>query len=142
MRKKRIKGVPFGVIGQHSPKYQAENNQTQNAHAQDKTNGCVLHSASGYVSISLTGQKTGCRLGGLQFLRRLIAAPSRGVFLLAFNRTHGVSLPKTLTGTPYGNPFGLSLPKERSANLYGVAHPLGGGVGFTTENLTLGDSHE
>lgn len=142
MRRKIRKGASRAVFGQYSAKSQAENNTAKSTHAQDKTNRRALHSASGYVSISLTGQKTGCRLGGLQFLRRLIAAPSRGVFLLAFNRTHGVSLPKTLTGTPYGNPFGLSLPKERSANLYGVAHPLGGGVGFTTENLTLGDSHE
>ena len=62
--------------------------------------------------------------------------------VLTFKQTHGVSLPKTLTGTPYGNPQGLSLPKERSANLYGVAHPLGGGVSFTTDNLNQGESHE
>ena len=143
MRKRIRKGASFGVNGQHSPKYQAENAKAESTHAQDKTKGRALHSASGYVNIFLTSRKTGRRLGGLHcFHRRLIAAPLRGVFLLAVNRTHGVSLPKTLTGAPYGNPFGLSLPVERSANLYGVAHPLGGGVGFTTDNLALGESHE
>ena len=142
MRKKRIKGAPFGVIGQHSPKYQADNNQTKNAHGKNNEKSCTLHSATGYATIPLGGIKAACRLGGLQFLRRLIAMPFMAFSFCAIDRTHGVSLPKTLTGTPYGNPQGLSLPKERSANLYGVAHPLGGGVGFTTDNLALGDSHE
>lgn len=143
MRKKRIKGVPFGVIGEHSPKYRADNNQTKNAHTQNKTIRHGLHSASGYVNIFSTSRKTGRRLGGLHCEnRRLIAAPLRGVFLLAVSRTHGVSLPKTLTGAPYGNPKGLLFPVLQSANLYGVAHPLGGGVGFTTNNLKTGESHE
>lgn len=142
MRKRINKGASCAVFGQVSPKSQAENNTAKSTHAQDKTKGRALHSASGYVNIFLTSRKTGRRLGGLQFLRRLIAMPFMAFSFCAIDRTHGVSLPKTLTGTPYGNPFGLSLPKERSANLYGVAHPLGGGVGFTTDNLALGDSHE
>lgn len=142
MRKRIRKGASFGLIGQHSPKYQAENAKAESTHAQDKTICHGLHSLLTEGIISATSRKTGRRLGGLQFLRRLIAMPFMAFSFCAIDRTHGVSLPKTLTGTPYGNPFGLSLPKERSANLYGVAHPLGGGVGFTTDNLALGDSHE
>lgn len=144
MRKKRIKGVPFGVIGQHSPKYQADNNQTKNAHGKNNEKSCTLHSATGYATIPLGGIKAACRLGGLYcHTRRLIAMPFMAFSFCAIDRTHGVSLPKTLTGTPYGNPLGLLFPSVQSANLYGVAHPLGGGVGFTTNNLmTLGDSHE
>ena len=143
MRKKIKKGASCAVFGKVSPKSQTENNTAKSTHAQDKTIRLGLHSLLAEGIISATSRKTGRRLGGLHcFHRRLIAAPTRGVFLLAVNRIHGVSLPKTLTGTPYGNPLGLSLPVERSANLYGVAHPLGGGVGFTTDNLALGDSHE
>ena len=143
MRRKIRKGASRAVFGQHSPKSQAENNTAKSTHAQDKTNGRALHSASGYVNIFLTSRKTGRRLGGLHCeTRRLIAAPLRGVFLLVVSRIHGVSLPKTLTGAPYGNPKGLLFPSLQSANLYGVAHPLGGGVGFTTDNLKLGESHE
>lgn len=142
MRKRINKGASCAVFGQVSPKSQAENNTAKSTHAQDKTNRLGLHSLLAEGIISATSRKTGRRLGGLQFLRRLIAMPFMAFSFCAIDRTHGVSLPKTLTGTPYGNPFGLSLPKERSANLYGVAHPLGGGVGFTTDNLALGDSHE
>lgn len=136
------KGASIGVIGQHSAKYRAENAKAGSTHGKDNEKNCTLHSVSGYATIPLGGSKTARRLGGLQFNRRMIAAPLRGVFLCAVNRTHGVSLPKTMTGAPYGNPYGLSLPVERSANLYGVAHPLGGGVSFTTDNLATGDSHE
>lgn len=137
MRKRINKGASCAVFGQVSPKSQAENNTTKSTHAQNKTKGRALHSASGYVNIFLTSRKTGHRLGGLYCQhRRLIAAPLRGVFLLVVNRTHGVSLPKTLTGAPYGNPKGLLFPVLQSANLYGVAHPLGGGVSFTTDNPT------
>lgn len=142
MRKRINKGASCAVFGQVSPKSQAENNTAKSTHAQDKTIRLGLHSLLAEGIISATSRKTGRRLGGLQFLRRLIAMPFMAFSFCAIDRTHGVSLPKTLTGTPYGNPFGLSLPKERSANLYGVAHPLGGGVGFTTDNLALGDSHE
>ena len=143
MRKRINKGASCAVLGKVSPKSQTENNTAKSTHAQDKTIRHGLHSLLAEGIISATSRKNGRRLGGLHcFHRRLIAAPLRGVFLLAVNRTHGVSLPKTLTGAPYGNPFGLSLPVERSANLYGVAHPLGGGVGFTTDNLPTGESHE
>ena len=142
MRKKIKKGASCAVLGKVSPKSQTENNTAKSTHAQDKTIRLGLHSLLANGIISLGGFHTARRLGGLQFLRRLIAMPFMAFSFCAIDRTHGVSLPKTLTGTPYGNPFGLSLPKERSANLYGVAHPLGGGVGFTTDNLALGDSHE
>lgn len=142
MRERINKGASRAVFGQVSPKSQTENNTGKSTRTQDKTNNLGLHSLSEDGMISATSRKTGRRLGGLQFLRRLIAMPFMAFSVCAFNRTHGVSLPKTLTGTPYGNPQGLSLPKERSANLYGVAHPLGGGVGSTTDNLALGECHE
>lgn len=142
MRRKRIKGASIAAIGSHSPKFQTENHKPESSKSKNNEKRSTLHSATGYATISISGTKTARRLGGLQFLRRLIAMPFMAFSFCAIDRTHGVSLPKTLTGAPYGNPFGLSLPKERSANLYGVAHPLGGGVGFTTDNLALGDSHE
>lgn len=142
MRKRINKGASLGVIGSNSPKSQTENTNQGSTNEKDNEKHCTLHSATGYATIPLGGFRTARRLGGLQFLRRLIAMPFMAFSFCAIDRTHGVSLPKTLTGTPYGNPQGLSLPKERSANLYGVAHPLGGGVGFTTDNLALGDSHE
>ena len=43
MCRKIKKGASFGVIGQHSPKYRAENAKAESTHAQDKTNSCVLH---------------------------------------------------------------------------------------------------
>ena len=139
MHKRIKKGASLGCDGKSLRNFKAASINRKSTHAQDKTNGRILHSASGYVNIFLTSRKTGCRLGGLHCQpRRLIAAPLRGVFLLAVSRTHGVSLPKTLTGAPYGNPKGLLFPRLQSANLYGVAHPLGGGVGFTTDNLNLG----
>ena len=142
MRKKIRKGASIGCDGQSLRNFKAASINQKSTHAQDKTIRYGLHSLLANGIISATSRKTGRRLGGLQFLRRLIAMPFMAFSFCAIDRTHGVSLPKTLTGTPYGNPFGLSLPKERSANLYGVAHPLGGGVGFTTDNLNIGDSHE
>lgn len=142
MRKRIKKGASLGCDGKSLRNFKAASINRKSTHAQDKTIRYGLHSLLAEGIISATGRKTGRRLGGLQFLRRLIAMPFMAFSFCAIDRTHGVSLPKILTGTPYGNPFGLSLPKERSANLYGVAHPLGGGVGFTTDNLALGDSHE
>ena len=142
MRKRINKGASLGCDGKSLRNFKAASINRKSTHTQDKTIRHGLHSLWAEGIISATSRKTGRRLGGLQFLRRLIAMPFMAFSFCAIDRTHGVSLPKTLTGTPYGNPFGLSLPKERSANLYGVAHPLGGGVGFTTDNLALGDSHE
>lgn len=142
MRKRIKKGASLGCDGKSLRNFKAASINLKSTHAQDKTICHGLHSLLTEGIISATSRKTGRRLGGLQFLRRLIAMPFMAFSFCAIDRTHGVSLPKTLTGTPYGNPFGLSLPKERSANLYGVAHPLGGGVGFTTDNLALGESHE
>lgn len=142
MRKRINKGASLGCDGKSLRNFKAASINRKSTHTQDKTIRHGLHSLLAEGIISATSRKTGRRLGGLQFLRRLIAMPFMAFSFCAIDRTHGVSLPKTLTGTPYGNPFGLSLPKERSANLYGVAHPLGGGVGFTTDNLALGDSHE
>ena len=139
MRKRIKKGASLGCDGKSLRNFKAASIKRKSTHAQDKTNGRALHSASGYVNIFLTSRKIGRRLGGLHcHTRRLIAAPLRGVFLLVVNRAHGVDMPIILTGAPYGNPFGLLFPCGQSANLYGVAHPLGGGVGFTTDNLTQG----
>lgn len=143
MRKRINKGASLGCDGKSLRNLQTVSINRKSTHGKNNEKSCTLHSATGYATISVSGTKTARRLGGLCCKpRRLIAAPLRGVFLLAFNRTHGVSLPKTLTGTPYGNPQGLLFPWLQSANLYGVAHPLGGGVGFTTNNPNQGDSHE
>lgn len=70
-----------------------------------------------------------CRLGGLKFRRRTIAAPLRGVFLLAVVPTHGVIASAFCTGAPRGNPSGLLFPSEQSANPRGAAHLLAGVFG-------------
>ena len=143
MRKRINKGASLGVIGSYSPKSTTENTNQGSTNEKDNEKHCTLHSATGYATISLGGTKAARRLGGLHYQhRRLIAMPFMAFSFCAIDRTHGVSLPKTLTGTPYGNPQGLLFPMLQSANLYGVAHPLGGGVGFTTDNLNIGDSHE
>lgn len=143
MRKRINKGASLGCNGKSLRNLQTVSIKRKSTRRKNNGKSNTLHSATGYATISLGGTKTARRLGGLHCeTRRLIAAPLRGVFLLAFNRAHGVSLPKTLTGTPYGNPQGLLFPCLQSANLYGVAHPLGGGVSSTTDNLKQGDSHE
>ena len=142
MRKRMMKGALVGRYGSSLRNLNAIEIKVEGTSGQHNRNNADLRSTLTGGMIFVTSRKTGRRLGGLQFLRRLIARPFMAFSFCAIDRTHGVSLPKTLTGAPYGNPRGLSLPKERSANLYGVAHPLGGGVGFTTDNLALGDSHE
>lgn len=143
MRRKRIKGASIAAIGSHSPKFQTENHKPESSKSKNNEKRTTLHSATGYATIPVGGTKTARRLGGLYCKpRRLIAMPFMAFSFCAIDRTHGVSLPKTLTGTPYGNPQGLLFPWLQSANLYGVAHPLGGGVSFTTDNLNQGDSHE
>lgn len=145
MRRKRLKkGASLGCDGKSLRNLQTVSINRKSTHGKNNEKNCTLHSATGYATISLGGTKTARRLGGLYcHTRRLIAMPFMAFSFCAIDRTHGVSLPKTLTGTPYGNPQGLLFPSVQSANLYGVAHPLGGGVGFTTDNLmTLGDSHE
>ena len=142
MRKRIKKGASLGCDGKSLRNFKAASINRKSTHAQDKTIRYGLHSLLANGIISATSRKTGRRLGGLQFLRRLIAMPFMAFSFCAIDRTHGVSLPKTLTGTPYGNPQGLLFPWLQSANLYGVAHPLGGGVSFTTDNLNQGDSHE
>lgn len=72
-------------------------------------------------------------LGGLKFNRRTIAAPLRGVFLLAVVPTHGVIASAFCTGAPRGNPSGLLFPVEQSANPRGAAHLLAGVIGFKNQ---------
>lgn len=144
MRKRINKGASFGCDGKSLRNLQTVSIKRKSTRRKNNGKSNTLHSATGYATISLSGTKAARRLGGLYcHTRRLIAMPFMAFSFCAIDRTHGVSLPKTLTGTPYGNPLGLLFPSVQSANLYGVAHPLGGGVGFTTNNLmTLGDSHE
>ena len=75
-------------------------------------------------------------LGGLKLSRRTVAAPLRGVFLLAVVSTHGVIASAFCTGAPRGNPSGLLFPREQCANPRGAAHLLAGVVG--SRNLSLG----
>lgn len=84
-------------------------------------------------------RKSGCRLGGLRFSRRLIATSryARG-FSSGVNRAHGLIAPVPYCGLmPCGKPSGLSFPRERSANPHGVSHPLGGRWGISYK-LSLG----
>lgn len=84
-------------------------------------------------------RKSGCRLGGLRFSRRLIATSryARG-FSFGVNRAHGFIAPVPYCGLmPCGKPSGLSFPRERSANPHGVSHPLGGRWGISYK-LSLG----
>ena len=80
---------------------------------------------------------TGCRRSGLKLERRTIAAPLRGVFLLAVVPTHGVIASAFCMGAPRGNPSGLLFPFEQSANPRGVARPRSGGVDGS-QNLSKG----
>ena len=76
-------------------------------------------------------------LGGLKLERRTIAAPLRGVFLMAVVcRTYGVIASAFCTGAPRGNPSGLLFPFEQSANPRGAAHLLAGVIG--SQNLSKG----
>lgn len=79
---------------------------------------------------------------GLKFSRRTIAAPLRGVFLLAVVcRTYGVIASRFCTGAPCGTPSGVLFPREQSANPHGVAHHRRGSVS-SFENSSLGACHE
>lgn len=75
--------------------------------------------------LPLLGAFTEGNLGGLQLIGERIAAPHhRGVFLfgLSFDVVH------PLTGAPRGHSSEWLFSNEQSANLRGVAHPLGGVV--------------
>lgn len=74
--------------------------------------------------LPLLGAFTEGNLGGLQLIGERIAAPTRGVFLfgLSFDAVH------PLTGAPRGHSSEWLFSNEQSANLRGVAHPLGGVV--------------
>lgn len=145
MLKVKKKGASLGVIGLHSPKYLTNNAYLGGPADHSKPISNDLHKSATDCNMFAPVSNNGRRLGGLLINqhRRLFATPFVAFSLLAFNRTHGVSLPKTLTGAPYGNAFyALLFPVLQSANLYGVAHPLGGGVSFTTNNPNAGESHE
>lgn len=78
------------------------------------------------------GAFTECKLGGLPLTGERIAAPTRGVFL--FGLSFGVVHP--LTGAPRGHSSEWLFPVRQSANLRGVAHPLGGVVNGFINRLT------
>lgn len=81
---------------------------------------------------------TGCRRRGLKLGRRTIAAPLRGVFLMAVVcRTYGVIASAFCTGAPCGTPSGVLFPIEQSANPHGVAHPRRGVVNGS-QNVSIG----
>lgn len=80
----------------------------------------------------------GCRRRGLKLGRRTIAAPLRGVFLMAVVcRTYGVIASAFCTGAPCGTPSGVLFPIEQSANPHGVAHPRRGVVNGS-QNVSIG----
>lgn len=80
----------------------------------------------------------GSRRRGLKLSRRTIAAPLRGVFLMAVVcRTYGVIASAFCTGAPCGTPSGVLFPREQSANPHGVAHPRRGVVNGSN-NHSLG----
>lgn len=145
MRRVKKKGASFGVIGRELWRVTTNNAYRNSPNAHSNSNSVHLHKLELDANMFKPVSDSGRRLGGLLINqhRRLFATPFVAFSLLAFNRTHGVSLPKTLTGAPYGNAFyALLFPVLQSANLYGVAHPLGGGVSFTTNNPNAGESHE
>ena len=80
--------------------------------------------------LPLLGAFTEGNLGGLHSKGERIAAPHRGVFLfgLSFHAVH------PLTGAPRGHSSEWLFPFEQSANLRGVAHPLGGEVSGVKAN--------
>lgn len=143
MFKLKKKGAGLSVIGLELWRVTTNNAYRNSPNAHSNSNSVHLHKleldANMFKPVSDNGRSLGSLL---YFTRRLLAMPFMAFSFLAFNRTHGVSLPKTLTGAPYGNSKELLCPSVQSANLYGVAHPLGRGVGFTTNNPTLGESHE
>lgn len=80
----------------------------------------------------------GSRRRGLKLGRRTIAAPLRGVFLMAIVcRTYGVIASAFCTGAPCGTPSGVLFPIEQSANPHGVAHPRRGVVNGS-QNVSIG----
>lgn len=99
-----------------------------------------LHRTLLDIRMSVTSSITGNNLGGLlYYTRRLIAMPFMAFSFCAFSRSHGVSASTYIDGhAVWESLTGLLFPCVQSANLYGVAHPLGGGVGFITNNLTQG----
>ncbi len=95
---------------------------------------CILSTNGGIILAPLPLK--GCGLGGLLH-RRIIAASRhrRGVFFIGLD-SYAVH---SLTSAPYRKPSGLLIPVCQSANLYGVAHPLGGGV-IGLQNRYTGES--
>lgn len=139
MRRVKKKGASFGVIGRELWRVMTNNAYLGSPADHSKPISNDLHKSATDCKMFASVSDNGCRLGGLLIdIRRLFATPLVAFSFSAFNRTHGVSLPKTLTGAPYGNSQELLYPDVQSANLYGVAHPLGGGVSFTTNNPTSG----
>ena len=143
MRRVKKKGASFGVIGRELWRVMTNNAYIGSPADHSKPISNDLHKSATDGNMFAPVSNNGRSLGSLQnYIRRLFATPLVAFSVFAFNRTHGVSLPKTLTGAPYGNSKELLCPDAQSANLYGVAHPLGRGVSFTTNNPTSGESHE
>lgn len=92
-----------------------------------------LHSMLSNVRMSVTSSITGNNLGRLfEIPRRLIAMPFMAFSFCAVDRAHGVSASIHFDGHAVRESLtGLLFPWLQSANLYGVAHPLGRVVSFT-----------
>lgn len=91
---------------------------------------CFLKADGAIICVPLPLKRR--RLGGLPY-GRIIAASRicRGFFIFGL----GSYVVHSLTGAPRRKPSGLLIPMCQSANLRGVAHPLGGGViGFENRN--------
>lgn len=93
--------------------------------AKTEANACRLE--RNCHKMPVPGRVAGCERSGLQFSRRTVAAPSRGVFLFGGCSIRGVIASVVCTGVPRGNPSGLLCPREQSANPRGAAHPLAEG---------------
>ena len=92
-----------------------------------------LHCTFLHSILSRTSSITGNNLGGLLLQRRrLIATPFVAFSFCAVNRAHGVRASNCFDGhADWETLKGLLFPVLQSANLIGVAHPLGGVVSFT-----------
>ena len=99
---------------------------------------CIFSTSRG--KMPLPRSMTGCRFSSLKLGRRTIAAPLRGVFLMAVVPTYGVIALSFCTGAPRGTPSGVLFPIEQSANPRGAVHLLAGVNG--SNNLSIGARYE
>ena len=88
---------------------------------------CYCHNVLTRARIVVPARVSGCGLGRLHSIRRLIATSryARG-FSFGVNRDHGIIAPVFFDGLmSHGKPSGLPSPDRRSANPCDVSHPYG-----------------